>query len=116
MGSRCSLLRLNSHFAFYRTSDSQNGNRKTILFLLIYHVSGSCSASYSVSALVVTLFLLLLLFPALFDHSSLMTKSALCFFFFNGSGSKRSTRGLFMKLLKRLKQVTILTFKRNYER
>lgn len=41
--------------------------------------------------------------------------SPLCFillwlnllFFFNGSGSKRSTRGIFMKLLKKLKQVEI---------
>ena len=64
-----------------------------------YHVSCSCSASYSV-------FITSSSSPALFRQfrsSSRMTKSALCFFY--GSGLNRSTRGVCMKLLKKLKQV-----------
>ena len=63
-----------------------------------YHVSCSCSASYSVFITSSS--------PALFRQfrsSSRMTKSALCFFY--GSGLNRSTRGVCMKLLKKLKQV-----------
>lgn len=63
MDSRCGLLRLNTHFAFYRTLDSQNWIRKPQLispsssFFLFIHLE---------MALFSSLLLFLVLLPTLF--------------------------------------------------